>query len=524
MAFKEKKFTNSKVDPQYFFRLGTHFNAFESAIALIKTPFLNDKDFEELKKLTDGISGLLKEPNLVETNLVETNNLLLTTMENFKKEHNDYVSKRSLDRSGIDSSQLTLLRKDMVDSYSKEEIAVLCMDLGINHEDLNGDTLTGKIQDLIEYCRRRKLLPKLVKICEEERPDVLWLDGQNAYKCLKTEEWRNFNFELIKKLNYELQGYSLLYLPNFQPPPSIDEIEDIYKCFHPREQFDALPIAVQSVLQEAINCFACGQYTASVMLTWHATKTTIDEYYHRLYAYLPEAITLKDNSWSSYLLAIPDDDVIKYRVAEIDKKRREAPDYISNHEDAWLSYMRSAFNLCSYLVGKWIELKARLSVEVYSEIKLNSYLDIDHDVFWALILLEMYGGGIGRLKISENQYLSSKIMRIETEVIQTNAANQNTAETKLPTVKQIGEKFTIDGKNHKKILEKATESLNFPLEVYIEHNLKFLPESSSLVKAINKIRLLVRYSKQIHVFESDNNLSDWDSLQMPETYLVTDNK
>jgi hypothetical protein len=185
--------------------------------------------------------------------------------------------------------------------------------------------------------------------------------------------------------------------------------------------------------------------------------------------------------------------------------------------------MRSAFNLCSALVKKWTDLKRRLSVEVYLENELKSDLDLDHDVFWALMLLEMGGGGIGRLKIVENQQLNGEIMRIETEIIRIDLSSQHGLEPKLQTIIQIGERFDINKKRYEQIVEKAKETSNLPLEDYINSSLELLPDDSKILQSINKIKLLINYSRQVHVVEYDDPAFDLGSLQTPEAYLGISN-
>jgi Tfp pilus assembly protein PilF len=66
------------------------------------------------------------------------------------------------------------LREGIVDVYSKEELEILCTDLGVKYDLLSGDTLPYKAQNLIEYMQRRGKLPVLITTLKEERPHINW--------------------------------------------------------------------------------------------------------------------------------------------------------------------------------------------------------------------------------------------------------------------------------------------------------------------------------------------------------------
>ena len=68
------------------------------------------------------------------------------------------------------------LRDLLAYHFSLEELRGLCFDLGLEYEDLPGETRPGRAQSLIEYCLRRGRLPELHRRCTALRPLVDWPD------------------------------------------------------------------------------------------------------------------------------------------------------------------------------------------------------------------------------------------------------------------------------------------------------------------------------------------------------------
>jgi hypothetical protein len=55
-----------------------------------------------------------------------------------------------------------------------DELMDLCFQLGIKFENLPGSTLSRKARELVTYCEHRQLLPQLLALCRENRPQVDW--------------------------------------------------------------------------------------------------------------------------------------------------------------------------------------------------------------------------------------------------------------------------------------------------------------------------------------------------------------
>ena len=73
-----------------------------------------------------------------------------------------------------DRQKLTQLRKLLIQHFSLDELRVLCFDLGLEYEDLPGDTLSTKIHAMIGHLQRRSQLPTLLEEVAEQRPAVAW--------------------------------------------------------------------------------------------------------------------------------------------------------------------------------------------------------------------------------------------------------------------------------------------------------------------------------------------------------------
>ena len=69
---------------------------------------------------------------------------------------------------------LPKLREWVAQSFSMDELKLLCFDLGIEFEDLTGEGRAGKTNSLVQYCDRRTLIEPLIRQCEKERPRVAW--------------------------------------------------------------------------------------------------------------------------------------------------------------------------------------------------------------------------------------------------------------------------------------------------------------------------------------------------------------
>jgi hypothetical protein len=74
----------------------------------------------------------------------------------------------------MQESILGTLRDQICRFFDLDELANLCQDLGIDFEDLAGDTREGKARELILYSGRHACLSDLVRRCRELRPKEDW--------------------------------------------------------------------------------------------------------------------------------------------------------------------------------------------------------------------------------------------------------------------------------------------------------------------------------------------------------------
>ncbi len=73
---------------------------------------------------------------------------------------------------------MTRLRQNLVDYFDKEELYTLSNDLGVNYDELRGETLSGKARELILYLERQARLAELLRALAQERPGSF--DGAEA--------------------------------------------------------------------------------------------------------------------------------------------------------------------------------------------------------------------------------------------------------------------------------------------------------------------------------------------------------
>lgn len=72
------------------------------------------------------------------------------------------------------------LLKELRANFSDSELRDLCLELGIDYEDLPGASKADKARELILYLERRDQLPQMLAICRRLRPNVNWDDEATA--------------------------------------------------------------------------------------------------------------------------------------------------------------------------------------------------------------------------------------------------------------------------------------------------------------------------------------------------------
>jgi hypothetical protein len=71
-------------------------------------------------------------------------------------------------------NNLSKLRDQFVEYFNKSELKDLCLDLSIEYENLEGETLNDQARELIKHCYRHGKSEALIRICQGLRPRVNW--------------------------------------------------------------------------------------------------------------------------------------------------------------------------------------------------------------------------------------------------------------------------------------------------------------------------------------------------------------
>lgn len=62
----------------------------------------------------------------------------------------------------------------MNEGFGKEELQHLCFELGIEYDNLDGDTKKSKIVSLVQLFARSQRMIELIDLCKKERPNISW--------------------------------------------------------------------------------------------------------------------------------------------------------------------------------------------------------------------------------------------------------------------------------------------------------------------------------------------------------------
>jgi hypothetical protein len=68
---------------------------------------------------------------------------------------------------------LSLLRQQIVDHFSRDEILDILFDMGLRADDF-GQRISNIARDLITYCVQANRLDELIALCRQHRPRVDW--------------------------------------------------------------------------------------------------------------------------------------------------------------------------------------------------------------------------------------------------------------------------------------------------------------------------------------------------------------
>ncbi len=126
------------------------------------------------------------------------------------------------------------LRQGIVNTFSAEELITLCSDLGVDYDNLPGQSKEARARELIAYLSRRQRLAPLVAYCKLHRPDHDWPpdlngDEERASLMRQLDELRS-NLRLIEERMSEYVELSQIPLQlvkdKRQTEARIAELED----------------------------------------------------------------------------------------------------------------------------------------------------------------------------------------------------------------------------------------------------------------------------------------------------------
>lgn len=74
--------------------------------------------------------------------------------------------------SGLD---LVHVRTQLATHFNLDELQTLCFELGIQYDNLAGETLNAKTRELVKHAYRNNLLPKMIQRCQQMHAGVQWV-------------------------------------------------------------------------------------------------------------------------------------------------------------------------------------------------------------------------------------------------------------------------------------------------------------------------------------------------------------
>ena len=66
-------------------------------------------------------------------------------------------------------------------------LRTLVFDLGLNHEDISGDTVRARTRELIAFLEKRERLSELIAWARRERPNIDWVNLANPANAKNAE-------------------------------------------------------------------------------------------------------------------------------------------------------------------------------------------------------------------------------------------------------------------------------------------------------------------------------------------------
>ena len=95
---------------------------------------------------------------------------------------NHVINSLTYSEGGGPPSGLDILKRNIESSFSLDELRDLCLELGVEYENLPGQTRSAKSIELVTYFQRRCQLAELIDFCTQARQHIDWWHGLESFR------------------------------------------------------------------------------------------------------------------------------------------------------------------------------------------------------------------------------------------------------------------------------------------------------------------------------------------------------
>ncbi len=113
----------------------------------------------------------------------------------------------------LSDDSLSELRRSITALFSEDELRTLYFDLGVDYDNLGGETKESKVRELIQYHYRRGQLRQLIKKCAELRDDIQWkgLDEKSTERQAEITSFEEYFARALDKAQEQSELISAMY-------------------------------------------------------------------------------------------------------------------------------------------------------------------------------------------------------------------------------------------------------------------------------------------------------------------------
>ena len=129
--------------------------------------------------------------------------------------------------------QLILLRRNLTDYFSDDELRALCSEMGVDYERLRAPSKAAKASELVRTLAAHRRIPQLVALAARLRPNVAWgdvpadlalqqgpLSASGSRPALGRLGWLLAVIIVVLGLVFVLRGGLHLGIPETAPTPA----------------------------------------------------------------------------------------------------------------------------------------------------------------------------------------------------------------------------------------------------------------------------------------------------------------